>query len=178
MLYLPHYGVPIDYEKSIEMFLGAKEISDLYAEICAQPDVHPRKMLETYHKHPYFNYALGKAALEKNFALLITYIYSVPDEYREWIHFEWKIPHEEYELTFSNAYFVAYFNELYRDVPDCVGRRLSPQGVALRALSYLSYTPWVNFMLPIRDDTVDFFLKMPLYDRDKAFLEAIGDDDE
>jgi len=175
MLYLPHYGFPINYEESVIKFLAAPEILALYMEICAQKDLSPSAILEKYHKHPYFNYALGKAAMENNLALLIPCVYSVPNEQREFVHFEWKIPHEEYELTFSNAYFIANFNGLYRAIPDLVGRKLSPKGVALRALAHLSYTPWINFMLPISDDAVDFFLKMPLYDRDSEFLAKKGE---
>jgi hypothetical protein len=175
MLYLPYYGVPENYIDSVNSFFESPEISALYKEITEQKDQTPLELLEKYHENPYFNYAIGNAAVENNLSFLIPLIYALPDEKREYVHFEWKIPHPEIELTFSNAFFIAYFNELYRDTPDPVGRKLAARGVALRALSHLSYTPWVNFMLPINQDCVENFLKLPLYDRDSEFLAAQGE---
>ncbi len=175
MLYLPYYGVPENYVHSLENFLESPQINELYKEITQQTDKTPLEILEKYQENPFFNYAIGKAAVENHLSFLIPIIYSVPDDKREYIHFEWKIPHPEIDLTFSNAFFISYFNELYRSIPDQVGRKLASRGVALRALAHLSYTPWINFMLPINQDCVENFLKLPLYERDRDFLEDQGE---
>jgi hypothetical protein len=176
MLHLPHYGIPDNYPKTFEDFISAKEIADLYDELCmAQKNTSIKDIVEKYAEHPYFNYALGYCAVKENLALLVPIVYAIPFNKRSRVHFEWKIPHDEFELTFSNAYFIVYFNELYRKTPDLVGRNLAAKGVALRALAHLSYTSWTNFMLPISEESIEFFLKMPLCDRDSQFLGIRGE---
>ncbi len=175
MLYLPYYGVPENYLDTLEAFFQAPEICALYSEITSQTQSTPLEIIEKYHENGFFPYAIGKAAMENHVAFLIPLIYALPDEKREYIHFEWKIPHPQIDLTFSNAFFVAYFNELYRTMPDMVGRKLSSRGVALRALAHLSYTPWVNFLLPINKECADNFLQLPRYDRDHKYFEEQGE---
>ncbi|MBM4222730.1 MAG: hypothetical protein FJ161_02885 [Gammaproteobacteria bacterium] len=174
MLNIAHYGAPPGYTEHVRAFFSPEIISLSEALVREADSKPPAELIASYIDNPNFCYALGYAAISEKASFLISILYSVTSEQKTRIHFEWKIPHPTHLLTFSNAYFLIFYNELYRDRPDIMGRTLAIKGVCLRALSSLSYTPWISFLLPVTDRMVDDFLKLPLFDRDVTDLQAQG----
>jgi len=167
---LEYYGVPVGYQEHFEACCRNPEILKKYQQIL-QENLRPRDVIAKYAKEGYLGYVVVLAAIEMNLSFLIPLAYSLSLDDRKHVYCDWIIEHPEIDLTASNAFFVSYFNELYYSKPDIMGRYLSSKGVALRALAYLSYLPWVNFHLPVTDTIVSHFLYLPLCDREKNVLD-------
>jgi hypothetical protein len=165
MLNLSQYGVPEDLPKILEQFF-TKDMKDLASEISIFLNTNGYDdVIEKYKNNPLFNNALGYLAVDQKANVLIPIIYHVKKEDLPLIHFEWKVPNQS--LTFSNMYFLVFFNELYKKDTHINKIILSNRGAILRALADLSYTPWNDFLLPISEQMNKDFLGLPLFDSGK-----------
>jgi hypothetical protein len=167
MLDLPSYGVPDNLPQVLEQFF-TNEMKELAQQVVrGLSSRSASEIINQYKQNPLFNGALGYLAWTNQDVVVIPIIYDVKKEDLPLIHFEWNINHPTVNLTFSNAYFVVFYNELYRFNHKENRLFLTKRGVILRALADLSYTPWNDFLLPISDQMTKDFLGLPLFDSGK-----------
>ncbi len=175
MLEIAHYGFPEDYQEKFHQFFSP-EIHQYTQQLLQEYEqIGPEALIAKHIDHPLFNYAIADAAVQGQASFVIGVIYAVLPEQKEKIHFEWSIPHPNLLLTFSNAYFVVLYNQLYRKIPDLVDRRLTKEGICLRALCTLSYTPWRSILLPVSSQMTEDFMNLPLFDREISYICEKGD---
>ncbi len=165
---LEYYGVPLNYKEHFESVCKTPQLIEKYTQIIHE-QMRPTELIQKYVHEGYLGYLLVIAAIENNLSFLIPIVYALSISDRKRVYCDWIIEHPEIDLTASNAFFISYFNELYLDKPDLLGRSLSSRGIALRALAYISYIPWINFRLPVTDTMMMHFLNLPLYHRENNF---------
>jgi len=167
MLDLSHYGVPDNLPKLLQDFFTSemKQLAD-QIEVGVKETGH-KETIQSFKDQPLFKEALGWLAVDQREQALIEIAYNVEKDDLTLIHFEWRIPNQLISLTFSNLYFVVYFNELYTLNPYTNQLVLSKRGAILRALTNLSYTPWNDFLLPISNQMTKDFMTLPLFDSGK-----------
>jgi len=167
MLELSHYGVPGNLPKLLQEFFTEemKQLAD-QIELDVKEKGH-KETIQSFKDQNLFKEALGWLAVDQREQPLIEIAYNLEKEDLPFVHFEWKIPNQLIALTFSNLYFVVYFNELYTMNPYTNKLVLSKRGAILRALTNISYTPWNDFLLPVSNQMTKDFMTLPLFDSGK-----------
>ena len=167
MLELSHYGAPDNLPQLLQEFFTAemKQLAD-QIEVGVNEKGH-KETIQSFKDQPLFKEALGWLAVDQREQPLLEIAYHVEKDDLLSVHFEWRIPNQLISLTFSNLYFVVYFNELYTLNSYTNELVLSKRGAILRALTNLSYTPWNDFLLPVSNQMTRDFMTLPLFDSGK-----------
>jgi hypothetical protein len=163
------YGVPIDLESTLSDYFTA-EMKQLAMELLSfLKEKAPTLLIQQYKDNKFFNTALAYLAFLNKAPEVISIIYDITEEDLQRVHFEWHVPHPDVHLSFSNYYFLVFYNELYAFDEDRREYYLTNRGIILRALADLSYTPWESFLLPVSEKMHKDFLWLTLINTREDF---------
>jgi hypothetical protein len=160
MFYLENYGIPDELHGMLDQLftIEHQDLAKKIEQIVLNEGIDAAMTLKD---NPAFKYALSYLAWIEKDLILPPIIYNIEKEDLLNINFDWLISFDNIEITFSNAYFLLFYNQLYKrdDARNLV--YLSKRGVILRALADLSFVPWDCFELPVSEKINHDFLFMP-----------------
>ena len=160
MFYLENYGIPDELHGMLER-LFTPEHQDLAKKIEQLVLNEGVDSIIILKDNPSFKYALSYLAWIEKDLIVTPIIYNIEKEDLLKINFDWQISFDSIDITFSNAYFLLFYNELYKRDEARNKIYLSKRGVILRALADLSFVPWQSFDLPVSEQINHDFLFMP-----------------